>query len=137
VYRRTSVRRLTVALRAAKRELDARVYFNRNCSLSIAVCLIFGLTWAYLYDDIIHSSRLQEEFRTAVRRLIGSIGLFAILVVIYLLGGTRQSANNAEPYAIAWGVCYVVSLLFLAAGLAVLIRDANRERRTGLYRFRR
>ena len=104
---------------------------------SIAVCLIFGLTWAYLYDDIRHSSLLQEEFRTTVRRLIGSIGLFAIPVAIYLLGGTRQSANNAEPYAIAWGVCYVVSLLILATGLTVLIRDANRERRTGLYRFRR
>jgi cytochrome bd-type quinol oxidase subunit 2 len=104
---------------------------------SVTVCLTFGLTWAYLYDDIRHSSLLQEEFRTAVRRLIASIGLFAIPVAIYLLEGTRQSSNNAEPYALAWGVCYVVSLLILAPSLSTLIRDANRERKTGLYRFRR
>ena len=104
---------------------------------SIAVCLIFGLTWAYLYDDIRHSSLLQEEFRTAVRRLIASIGLFAIPVAIYLLEGTRKFSNNAEPYALAWGVCYVISLLILASSLTTLIRDANRERKTGFYRFRR
>ena len=104
---------------------------------SVTVCLTFGLTWAYLYDDIRHSSLLQEEFRTAVRRLIASIGLFAIPVAIYLLEGTRQFSNNAEPYALAWGVCYVVSLLILFPSLATLIRDANRERKTGFYRFRR
>jgi len=104
---------------------------------SVTVCLTFGLTWAYLYDDIRHSSLLQEEFRTAVRRLIASIGLFAIPVAIYFLEGTRKFSNNAEPYALAWGVCYVVSLLILASSLTTLIRDANRERKTGLYRFRR
>jgi hypothetical protein len=41
---------------------------------SITVCLVFVLTWAYLSHEIRHSSLLQEEFRTAVRRLIGSIG---------------------------------------------------------------
>jgi hypothetical protein len=51
---------------------------------SIAVCLIFGLTWAYLYADIRHSSLLQEEFRTTVRRLIGSICLQYRWPSIYL-----------------------------------------------------
>jgi cytochrome bd-type quinol oxidase subunit 2 len=103
---------------------------------SITVCLVFVLTWAYLGHEIKHSSVLQEEFQTTVRRLIGNIGLFTIPVAVYLLDG-RQSANNAEPFAFAWGACYVVSLLMLAAGLTTLIRDANRERKTGFYRFRR
>jgi MFS family permease len=103
---------------------------------NIAVGLVFGLTWIYLSDVIRHSSLLQEEFRTSVRRLIGSFGLFAIPVAIFLLG-EKQSANNAEPFAFAWGACYAVSLLLLAAGLTALIRDAKRERRTGFYRFRR
>ena len=64
---------------------------------SITVCLVFVLTWAYLSHEIRHSSLLQEEFRTAVRRLIGSIGLFAIPVAIYLLEGARKFSNNAEP----------------------------------------
>jgi hypothetical protein len=103
---------------------------------SITACLVVGLTWAYLYDDIRHSSLLEEEFQTTVRRLIGNIGLFAIPVAVYLLDG-KQSANNAEPFAFAWGACYVVSLLMLAAGLTTLIRDANYERKTGFYRYRR
>jgi ABC-type arginine transport system permease subunit len=103
---------------------------------SITVCLVFGLTWAYLCHEIRHSSLLQEEFQTTVRRLIGNIGLFAIPVAVYLLDG-KQSANNAEPFAFVWGACYVVSLSMLAAGLTTLIRDANRERKTGFYRFRR
>jgi hypothetical protein len=103
----------------------------------IIVCLVFVLTWAYLGHEIRHSSLLQEEFRTAVRRLIGSIGIFAIPIAVYLLDGKKQSANNAEPFAFVWGACYVVSLLMLAAGLTALIRDANRERKTGFYRFRR
>jgi hypothetical protein len=101
-----------------------------------AVCLVFVLTWAYLGHEIRHSSLLQEEFQTTVRRLIGNIGLFAIPVAVYLLDG-KQSGNNAEPFAFAWGACYVVSLLMLGAGLTTLIRDANRERKTGFYRFRR
>ena len=103
---------------------------------SITACLVFVLTWAHLGREIRHSSLLQEEFRTTVRRLIGSIGLFAIPVAVYLIDG-KQSANNAEPFAFAWGACYVVSLLMLAAGLTTLIRDANYERKTGFYRFRR
>jgi len=103
---------------------------------SITVCLVFVITWAYVGHEIRHSSLLQEEFRTIVRRLIGSVGLFAIPVAVYLLDG-KQSANNAEPFAFAWGACYVVSLLMLAAGLTTLIRDANRERKTGFYRYRR
>jgi hypothetical protein len=102
-------------------------------SIGIAVCnivvgLVFGLTWVYLPDEIRHSSLLQEEFRTAVRRLIVSISIFAIAVAVYLLEA-KQSQNNAEPYAIVWGVCYVVSLLILLPSLATLIRDANRERK--------
>jgi len=110
-------------------------------SIGIAACnivvgLVFVLTWVYLSDEIRHSSLLQEEFRTAVRRLIVNIGIFAIPVAVYLLEA-KQSQNNAEPYAIVWGVCYVVSLLILLTSLATLIRDANRERKTGFYRFRR
>jgi hypothetical protein len=103
---------------------------------NIVVALVFVLTWVYLSDEIRRSSLLQEEFRTAVRRLIVSIGIFAIPVAVYLLEA-KQSQNNAEPYAIVWGVCYVVSLLILLPSLATLIRDANRERKTGFYRFRR
>ena len=103
---------------------------------SITVSLVFGLTWAYLHDEISHSSLLQDKFHTAVRRLIGTIGLFAIPVAVYLLDG-KQSANNAKPFAFAWGACYAVSLLMLGAGLTTLIRDANRERKTSFYRFRR
>jgi hypothetical protein len=113
------------------------VYVSIGIALcSITVCLVFGLTWAYLGHEIKHSSLLQEEFGAAVRRLIGSVGLFAIPVAVYLLDG-KQSANNAEPFAFAWGACYAVSLLMLGAGLTTLIRDANRERKTGFYRFRR
>jgi len=113
------------------------VYISIGISLcSITVCLVFGLTWAYLGHEIRHSSLLQEEFRAAVRRLIGSVGLFAIPVAVYLLDG-KQSANNAEPFAFAWGACYAVSLLMLGVDLTTLIRDANRERKTGFYRFRR
>jgi hypothetical protein len=104
---------------------------------SITVCLVFGLTWAYLGHEIRHSSLLQEELRTTVRRLIGSIGIFAIPVAVYFLDDTKKSANNAEPFAFGWGACYAVSLLMLIAGIITLIRDANHERKTGFYRFRR
>ena len=104
---------------------------------SITVCLVFGLTWAYLGHEIRHSSLLQDEFATAVRRFIATIGIFVIPVGAYFLDGTKQYANNAEPFAFVWGACYAVSLLMLGAGLTTLIRDANRERKTGFYRFRR
>ena len=104
---------------------------------SITVCLVFGLTWAYLGPAIRRSALLQDEFGTAARRLIGTIGIFVIPVGAYFLDGTKRYANNAEPFAFAWGACYAVSLLMLGAGLATLIRDANRERKTGFYRFRR
>jgi hypothetical protein len=114
------------------------VYISIGIALcSITVCLVFGLTWAYLGHEIRQSSLLQAEFRTAGRRLIGSVGLFAIPVAVYFLDSTKQSANIAAPVAFAWGACYVVSLLMLAAGLITLVRDANHERKTGLYRFRR
>jgi Phage integrase family len=76
------------------------VYISIGIALcSITVSLVFGLTWAYLYDEIKHSSLLQDKFQMAVRRFIGTIGLFAIPVAVYLLDGANQSANNAEPYA--------------------------------------
>jgi hypothetical protein len=62
---------------------------------SITVCLVFVIAWVYLGHEIRHSSLLQEEFRTTVRRPIGSIGLFAIPVAVYLLEG-KQSANKAR-----------------------------------------
>src|ERR1700739_4737303 len=104
---------------------------------SITVCLVFGLTWAYLGHEIRHSSLLQEEFGTAVRRFIATIGIFVIPVGAYFLDGTKRYANNVEPFAVAWGACYVVSLLILVRSLIALMRDANYERRTGFYRFRR
>ena len=104
---------------------------------SITVCLVFGLTWAYLGHEIRHSSLLQDEFATAVRRFIATIGIFVIPVGAYFLDGTKRYANNAEPFAFAWGACYVVSLLILVRSLIALMRDANYERRTGFYRFRR
>jgi len=114
------------------------VYISIGIALcSITVCLVFGLTWAYLGHEIRHSSLLQEEFGTVVRRLIGTIGIFVIPVGAYFLDGTKPYANNAEPFAFAWGACYVVSLLILVRSLITLMRDANYERRTGFYRFRR
>ena len=104
---------------------------------SVTVCLVFGLTWAYLGQEIRHSSLLQDEFGTAVRRLIGTIGIFVIPVGAYFLDGTKQHANNTEPFAFAWSACYAVSLLILVRSLITLMRDANYERRTGFYRFRR
>ena len=104
---------------------------------TIAVSLVFLLTWVYLYDEIRNSSSLQQEFRSTVRRIIVTIGIFAIPVVAYSLDARKQFVNEAEPYALVWGACYLVSLLFLAADLTILIRDAKREKKTGLYRFRR
>ncbi len=104
---------------------------------SITVCLVFGLTWVYLGHEIGHSALLREEFGTAVRRLIGTIGTFVIPVGAYFIDDTKQYASNAEPFGFAWGACYAVSLLMLVRSLITLMRDANYERRTGFYRFRR
>jgi hypothetical protein len=104
---------------------------------SITACLVVGLTWAYLYDDIRHSSLLQEEFHATVRWMIVSIGVFVIPVVVYFLDAGKQSVSNVEPYAFVWVAFYVVSVLFLSARLIIMIRDANRESKTGHYRFRR
>jgi lysylphosphatidylglycerol synthetase-like protein (DUF2156 family) len=65
------------------------------------------------------------------------LGIFVIPVGAYFLDGTKQYANNTEPFAFAWGACYAVSLLILVRSLITLMRDANYERRTGFYRFRR
>ena len=95
------------------------------------VCLVFGLTWVCLGHEIRYSALLKEEFETAVRRLIGTSGMFVIPVGAYFLDGTKQYANNAESFAFAWGACYAVSLLILVRSLITLMRDANYERRTG------
>jgi cytochrome bd-type quinol oxidase subunit 2 len=104
---------------------------------TIAVTLVFVITWLYLHDEIRSSSSLQEEFHSTVRRVIVNIGMFAIPVVVYFVDARKRFVNDAEPYAFVWSACYVVSLLFLAAGLTTLVRDAKREKKTGLYRFRR
>ena len=104
---------------------------------SVTVSLVFGLTWVYLGHEIRHSALLREEFGTAVRRLIGTTGIFVIPVGAYFLDDTKQYTNNTEPFAFAWGACYAVSLLMLVRSLITLMRDANYERRTGFYRFRR
>ena len=111
-------------------------------SLSIGLCtiaaiVVFGLTWVNFYNEIRVISSLQEEFGTAGRRLIGNIGLFAIPIAVYLVNGPTKTMNNSEPFAFAWGACYLVNLLMLATSLATLIRDGNREKKTGGYRFRR
>jgi hypothetical protein len=54
-------------------------------SIVIAICsitasLVFGLTWAYLHDEISHSSLLQDKFHTAVRRLVGTLAGFTPLL---------------------------------------------------------
>ena len=103
----------------------------------IAVIFTFVVTWGYLYDEIRHTAQLREEFHSTIRRLIVSVGVAVIPVVIYLIETRGQPAHNAELYAFVWVVCYVVTLLVLAQGFIVLIRDAKREKKTGAYRFRR
>jgi cytochrome bd-type quinol oxidase subunit 2 len=104
---------------------------------TIAVTLVFVIIWLYLHDEIRNSSSLQEELHSTGRRMTVSIGIFAIPVVVYFLDSRKRLVNDAEVYAFVWSACYVVSLLYLAAGLTILIRDAKREKKTGLYRFRR
>jgi len=104
---------------------------------TIAVTLVFVITWLNLHDEIRNSSSLQEEFHSTVRRMTINIGIFAIPIVVYFFDAGKQSLSNADPYAFVWAACYAVSLLFLAAGVTILIRDAKREKKTGLYRFRR
>jgi cytochrome bd-type quinol oxidase subunit 2 len=111
-------------------------------SLAIGLCtiyviLVFVITWLYVNDEIRNSSSLREEFNSTVRRVIINIGIFVIPVTAYFLDARKRFVNDAEPYAFVWSACYVVSLLFLLAGLTSLIRDAKREKKTGLYRFRR
>jgi hypothetical protein len=98
--------------------------------------MIFGLTWLYLHDEIRKSTSLREEFHSAVRRLIATVGIFVIPAVIYLLE-KKQAVNDAQPYALVWAAGYVVGLLFLLASLVILARDAKHEKKTGSYRFRR
>ena len=104
---------------------------------TISVTLVFVITWLYLHDEIRNSSSLQEELHSTGRWMTVSIGIFAIPVVVYFLDSRKRFVNDAEVYAFVWSACYVVSLLYLAAGLTILIRDAKREKKTGLYRFRR
>src|SRR5690242_16095475 len=96
---------------------------------TIAVTLVFVITWLYLHEEIQNSQSLQEEFHSTARRMTVSVGIFAIPVVVHFLDAGKRFVNDAEPYAFVWGAGYVVSLLFLAAGLTTLLRDANRERK--------
>jgi hypothetical protein len=96
---------------------------------TIAVTLVFAMTWLYLNDDIINSSSLREEINSTVRRVIINIGIFVIPMTAYFLDPRKRFVNNDEPYAFVWSACYVVSLLFLMAGLTSLIRDASTKRK--------
>jgi len=113
-------------------------YVSLAIGLSV-ITVIFAsvVTWSYLHDEIRHTAQLREEFHSTIRRLIVSIGVAVIPVVVYLIETKRGPAYNAELYAFVWVACYVVTLLFLAWGLITLIRDAKREKKTGLYKFRR
>src|SRR5215469_14574462 len=105
----------------------------RNVFLAIGLCtvaaaFVCGVTWLYLYDEIRGSTALKEEFYSTIRRMIVTVGIFVIPVVVYVLDAGKRPLNNVRPYAFVWIGCYVVSLLFLAAGLTTFIRDAKHER---------
>ena len=102
--------------------------------LTSAVTVVFLVTWIYLYREIRDSSQLLEEFYSAGRRIMVSMGVFGIPLVAYLLDSSRA---NVESYVFVWIASYAATLIFLAPSLIVLIRDAKRDRRMGLYRFRR
>jgi hypothetical protein len=113
-------------------------YVSFGIGLSvIVVILIFIFAWSNLYEEVRYTSQLLEEFYSTIRRLIVSIGVAVIPAGVYLIETKGQSAYNVAPYAFVWIACYVVALLFLAQGLIILIRDAKRGKKTGLYRFRR
>ena len=113
-------------------------YVSLTIDLSVfVVILAFFGTWGYLYEEIRHAAQLREEFYSTVRRLIVSIGVAVIPVIVYLIESKGQAAYNGQLYAFIWVACYVVTLLVLAWGLITLIRDAKREKKTGLYKFRR
>jgi len=114
----------------------------RYVSLALGVCtiaaaVVIGITWLYLHDEIRNSSALHEEFNSVVRRMIVTTGIFAIPLAAYFLNPNKNPLNDGERYALFWIGCYFVSFIFLAIGLAILIRDAKREKKTGHYRFRR
>ena len=102
--------------------------------ITTAVTLVFLVTWFYLYHAIRDSLQLLEEFYSTARRIFVSMGVFAIPLVAYLVD---SSTANVEPYVFVWIASYAATLIFLAPSLIVLIRDAKRDRRMGLYRFRR
>jgi len=70
---------------------------------SITVCLVFGLTWAYLGPAIRRSALLQDEFGTAARRLIGTIGIFIIPVGAYFLDGTKAIREQRRAFCFRVG----------------------------------
>jgi hypothetical protein len=105
--------------------------------ITIAVTSVSLITWIYVYNEIRHSSQLLEKFHSTARRMMVSMGVFGIPMVVYLFDKKHKSGANVEPYAFFWIACYVATLIFLAPSLIVLIRDAKRERKMGLYRFRR
>jgi hypothetical protein len=100
-------------------------------SIGIGVCnivlgLVFYWIWTNLRDRIKYSIALQQEFQKAARRTVLSIGLFGIPIILYLFSDIKEFPNEAEPYALGWQVCCVVSLLSLVASLATLLRYGKR-----------
>jgi len=140
VCRRVDVCLLTFVNARSKRQTSMLGYLSiRNVFLAIGLCtvaaaFVCGVTWLYLYDKIRDNTELQEEFYSTVRRMIATVGIFVIPVVVYVLDARKRPLNNVEPYAFAWVGGYIVSLLFLAAGLTTFIRDARHEKKTGFKR---
>ena len=113
-------------------------YVSLAIGLSVVTLIfVFAVTWGYLYAEIKRAAQLREEFHSTIRRLIVSIGVAVIPVVVYFIETKGQPTYNAELCAFVWVASYVVTLLFLAQGFIILIRDAKREKKTGGYKFRR
>ena len=72
---------------------------------TIAATLVFVITWLYMHDEIRNSSSLQEELHSTGRRVIVSIGIFAIPVIVYFVDSRKRFLDDAEPYAFVWSVC--------------------------------
>lgn len=111
-------------------------------ALGIGVCNVVAvflslLTWIELHSRTENSLTLKNGLQAVVRRLIISVGVFAIPILAYLFEDHKKSAKMPESYAIAWGGACALSLLILIEGLITLIRHANREMKTSSHRYRR
>ena len=111
-------------------------------SLGIGLCnilvgFVLFLIWVELRERLKNSPILREDFQTAVRRLMISVGFFGLPILEYLFAGNKRSAKIPEAYALAWAIGCALSLLILIEGLITLIRHTNRETKIGSYRYRR